>query len=153
MKISNKIIPVTVILGWIFLLLHIFTSPFKFEFKWVFIYLSVMPIISICWVALMWLFQKLSRKKIISSEYFMTQTNQEGGLRFPWFLYTPGEDGFCLVPLAYTGINYFTAGLSAFIFGLLHYPRYPGWACIPKGLFFFVLLILFCLIVAFCRSS
>ena len=121
--------------GWCFLLFNIFTSPFKFEFKWVLYFIGIFVAVNASWWFLLWAYSGLTKK---DTDKIIFYKNDGFKIHLPWFLYTPAEDGLCLVPLLYTGINYFTAGVGAFAFSLLHFFSYSFWACVPKGIAFFL---------------
>jgi hypothetical protein len=129
------ILKISTVIGWIFLLIHLLTSPFKFEVKWVFFFMGIILMISIPWMFLMFLYEKVAKKDLYTDSFFNRKKTTHQ--KIPWIFYPPGEDGFFLVPLLYVGIHYLTAGISAFLFALFHYPRFAIWECIPKGLAFF----------------
>ncbi|MFH1622570.1 MAG: toxin-antitoxin system YwqK family antitoxin [Candidatus Omnitrophota bacterium] len=134
---------VVVFIGWVFLLTYLFTTPFIFKFKWLVFYIGTVVIVNIVWQILLSLYLKLFKKgddeedKFYSSIFFNKAKVRPSKIHLPWIAYTPGEDGFFLVPLLYIGANYFTAAISGFLFAALHYPRYPVLACVPKGIFLF----------------
>lgn len=139
------------IIGWLLLLFNIFTTPFKFEFKWVFIYIAIHALVIILWGILYWAYFNLVKKSTGSAfdrySFYRQNKNQKGvtfSFKIHWFFITPYEDGLFLVPLMYTGINYFTTAVSSFFFALSHYPKCPISACIPKGisLFFIAIFVL-----------
>ncbi len=59
----------------------------------------------------------------------------DGFVRRPWRLVKVAtEDGFVMAPLCLLGINPISAAVAGLVFGLAHYPTYPGRACIYKGI-------------------
>ena len=99
-----------------FLLGHLFTTPFKFEFKWILYYVGIFTAINTGWLLLVFLFSKYA--KIKEGKLFPIKRFINIGL--PFFLVTPAEDGLFLVPLFYMGINYLTAGIASLLFASIH---------------------------------
>jgi len=145
------------ILGWLFLLIYLFTHPLQFRWLLIFAFPIVHFAVTIIYLPILMLLRKISEKgqqpgitaKEDADEEADKELKKRCGMidsffhnkKYQWYLLTPAEDWFFFVPLLYLGSNFLTVGVSAILFAGYHLSRlaYPLWACIPKGITIFVL--------------
>ncbi len=131
------------ILGWALLIFHGIRFPISINGFAVVIFLGILTVTAVTFVAVMATMDKFGLKGLDEKEVEVTNERFFSMLkRKPWrFLLIPAEDGFFLLPLLYIGINPISAAVAAFLFAVAHYPSFPWRYCLPKGIaYFFVAL-------------
>ncbi len=130
-------------LGWALLILHGIRSPLSINGFAFVIFLGILTVTAVTFVALVAAMDKFGLKGLDEKEAEAINERIFSMLKKkPWkFLLIPAEDGFFLLPLLYTGINPISAAVAAFLFAVTHYPSFPWRYCLPKGIaYFFVAL-------------
>jgi membrane protease YdiL (CAAX protease family) len=127
------------IIGYAFLAYHATQVPFSVSADAISRFLLIFAIMVGLALGLLYVLDKRRSKRTDDVESQMIGTRVWSNLKnAPWKLLSiPAEDGFCLLPLLYIGINPFSAIVAAVVFAVLHYPSFPWRYCVPKGVAYF----------------
>ena len=133
---KSIVVHAVVVIGWLILTFHLFTTPFRLEIQWTLCFIAILVANNYLWLWMLGFYLSVIKKEWEWLQYSIPKSKFKS--KWPWYLVTLGEDGLCLVPLLYIENNVFTAGMFALLFTVLHRFNFPFWACLPKGTAFFI---------------
>jgi len=137
---------VFMLFGFAMLLLHLLTQPFRFDPLGVLAFIGLSLAMDLGAFQLRTLVTKLrpaSPEEEATGFSHAYERDVERFARKPWrILSVVSEDGMVLAPLAWLGINPFTAIAMGLVFGLAHYPKYSRAICLNLALQYAVIAVL-----------
>ncbi len=139
----GNVLTVAKSVGMVSLIVYCFLAPFQVHLAWsgayVVLNLLLFPLLAP-------IIQRVTRRWRPQPESRVTGDALATGVivrsrveRRPWeLLLAAGEDGLFFLPLLYVGITPLAVLVVSCIYGFIHYPLFPLWACLMKWAFFFV---------------